>query len=74
MSGTDASGFNYTLTPSVNIDAIAVPRTEWERLNQRVGFLEGVWNIVREFDAVSDIAGQAEKRYAEICNGGGNHE
>jgi hypothetical protein len=45
---------------------IAIPLKEWQRMNQRIGYLEGVWlGIKEQFQPAAQ--GNIDKRYAEIC-------
>jgi hypothetical protein len=52
--------------PEVDEPCIAVPLKEWQRINRKIGFWEGVWIGVGP--EVSDTLIEAvNKRYAEIC-------
>lgn len=45
---------------------IAIPLKEWQRMNQRIGYLEGVWlGIKEQFQPATQES--IDKRYAEIC-------
>ena len=54
--------------PPIDISraAIAVPLAEWQRMNQRIGFLEGVWIGIKT-ELAKDVVANVDKRYAEIC-------
>ena len=45
---------------------IAITLKEWQRMNQRIGYLEGVWIGIKELchPVTQDTI---DKRYAEIC-------
>ena len=54
--------------PEIDISraAVLVPLCELSRLNKRIGFLEGVWLVIKN-DINTEIAQNVDERYKEIC-------
>lgn len=46
---------------------IAIPLKEWERMNRRIGFLEGVWIGLKRDADPTELVAAIDARYAEIC-------
>jgi hypothetical protein len=54
--------------PAVDISraAVPVPLFELSKLNQRIGFLEGVWLSIKS-EMGKEIVQNVDERYKQIC-------
>lgn len=54
--------------PQIDIsrNAVSVPLCELSRLNQRIGFLEGVWLSIKS-EMGTELVQAVDERYKQIC-------